>query len=101
MLQAFALIATSVLAAGLSAAVSARLRIPPLAARTAPPAALFSHIEHGQAQCFVCHPSVFPQAPLGFTHAEMRESRYCGSCHTGTEARAIEGMACQECHAAE
>jgi len=100
-LHTFGLVGASVLAAWVSAALPARLRIPQLAARTAPPAAQFSHVEHAQLQCYMCHPSIFPQAPLGFTHAEMRERRYCGACHTGTEAKAISQMACQECHARE
>lgn len=82
-------------------ALPARLRIPRLARH--PPgapaaAALFSHVGHGSMPCYTCHPSVFPQALVGFTHREMRQARYCGDCHDGFEAKAIEKMACQECH---
>jgi c(7)-type cytochrome triheme protein len=100
-LLVFGVIGASVLAAWVGAALPARVRIPQLTARTAPPAAQFSHLEHAQMQCYVCHPGTFPQAPLGFTHAEMRQRRYCGACHAGNEARAIAQMACQECHAEE
>ena len=100
-LHALGVAGASVLAAWLSSAVPARLRIPQLAQRSAPPAAQFSHVQHGQLQCYVCHPSVFPQAPLGFSHAEMKQGRYCGACHDGIAAAAIARMACEDCHARE
>lgn len=100
-LPGLVLIGVSVLVAWLSSAVPSRLRIPPIAPRTAPPPAQFSHVQHGQMQCYMCHPGVFPQAPLGFTHAEMRQGHYCGACHDGAAAKAIARMACQECHAPE
>jgi c(7)-type cytochrome triheme protein len=49
--------------------------------------------------CQVCHPSVFPQAPVAFTHEEMKAGRYCGACHDGGVAFAIAGAACGGCHA--
>jgi c(7)-type cytochrome triheme protein len=83
-------------------ALPARLRIPRLAPH--PPgapgvAAAFSHVGHGPMPCYACHPSIFPQAPLGFSHREMRDGRYCGACHDGVGATAIEKMTCQDCHA--
>jgi c(7)-type cytochrome triheme protein len=66
---------------------------------TAPVPALFSHWGHNSQHCYSCHPSVFPQAPLGFTHQDMREGRYCGSCHDGQAAKAIRSMGCEVCHA--
>jgi c(7)-type cytochrome triheme protein len=88
-------------AAAFAAAFPAVLRIPPKnpAAPRSVPAALFSHRSHQSFGCFACHPSVFPQAPLGFTHAEMREGRFCGQCHNGAMAFAIERADCKRCHA--
>ena len=63
------------------------------------PAASFSHRAHQSFGCFACHPSVFPQAPLGFAHDDMRQGRFCGQCHQGETAFAIEGAACTKCHA--
>jgi c(7)-type cytochrome triheme protein len=88
-------------AAAFGAAFPAVLRIPaknPTAPRPVP-AALFSHRTHQSFGCYACHPSVFPQAPLGFTHDEMRQGRFCGQCHDGETALAIEGVACKRCHA--
>jgi len=78
------------------------VRIPPAGPRRpgAPQAeALFSHWEHARYRCQQCHPSVFPQAPLGFTHAQMSEGKFCGRCHDGRAARAITGIRCEVCHA--
>jgi c(7)-type cytochrome triheme protein len=83
-------------------ALPARLRIPPLAPHpTGAPgaAAAFSHVGHASMACYMCHPSVFPQALQGFTHREMRQGRYCGACHDGVTATAIEKMTCSGCHA--
>jgi c(7)-type cytochrome triheme protein len=63
-----------------------------------PPFALFSHRSHATFGCYGCHPSVFPQAPVGFTHAEMRQGQFCGRCHDGQTAFAIQGAACGRCH---
>jgi c(7)-type cytochrome triheme protein len=60
--------------------------------------ALFSHRAHGRFTCYSCHPSVFPQAPLGFTHEEMRRGEFCGHCHDGTRATAVLSMPCVSCH---
>jgi c(7)-type cytochrome triheme protein len=83
-------------------ALPARLRIPPLAPHPAgapAAAAAFSHVGHASMPCYMCHPSVFPQALQGFTHREMRQGRYCGACHDGVGATAIEKMTCAGCHA--
>lgn len=83
-------------------ALPARLRIPPVAPHPAgapAAAAAFSHVGHASMPCYMCHPSVFPQALQGFTHREMRQGRYCGACHAGVNAKAIEKMTCSECHA--
>jgi c(7)-type cytochrome triheme protein len=84
-----------------AAAFPALLRIPPRhpAAARPLPAAVFSHRGHQSLGCYACHPSVFPQALAGFTHEEMRGGRWCGRCHDGQVAFAIEGAACGRCHA--
>jgi c(7)-type cytochrome triheme protein len=84
----------------LAAAYPAVLRIPPKnpSAPRPIPAALFSHRAHQSFGCYACHPSVFPQAPLGFTHDDMRQGRFCGACHDGAAAFAIERAACKGCH---
>jgi c(7)-type cytochrome triheme protein len=94
--------ALSVLAASvaLAAAFPAVLRIPrknPDAAPV-PRNALFSHRTHQAFGCYGCHPAVFPQALQGFTHADMREGRFCGRCHDGRASFAIEGAPCARCH---
>jgi c(7)-type cytochrome triheme protein len=100
-LWAAALVGLVMLVAWAGLALPARLRIPRVAPDPpgAPTAALFSHAGHDFMACYVCHPSIFPQAPLAFSHREMLQGRYCGACHDGVEATAIEKMACQECHA--
>jgi c(7)-type cytochrome triheme protein len=63
---------------------------------------LFSHWQHDQYPCFVCHPAIFPQARKGFTHDEMDEGRFCGACHDGRSAPPASGAraACRKsCHA--
>ena len=97
-----ALVAVVLLATLGALALPARLRIPKLAPH--PPgapaaAAVFSHVGHSAMACYTCHPSLFPQTLRGFSHGDMRQRRYCGACHDGVEARAIEKMPCQECHA--
>lgn len=76
------------------------VRIPPLKERTSPAPALFSHWEHNSQHCYSCHPGAFPQASLGFTHRDMKEGRYCGSCHDGQGAKSVGKMHCEGCHAA-
>ena len=83
----------------LAAAFPAVLRIPRTNPGTVmPPPALFSHRSHAAVACNGCHPSVFPQAPVGFTHQQMREGLFCGHCHDGRTAFAIVGSACGGCH---
>jgi len=88
-------------ALALAAAFPAVLRIPPRdpGATRSLPAASFSHRAHQSFGCYACHPSLFPQAPRGFTHEEMRAGRFCGQCHDGRTAFAIAGAACGGCHA--
>jgi c(7)-type cytochrome triheme protein len=84
----------------LAAAYPATLRIPPEKPRPGgtPPAALFSHKTHGGFGCASCHPGVFPQAAVGFSHADMKQGRFCGGCHDGELAFAIQGADCARCH---
>jgi c(7)-type cytochrome triheme protein len=94
---ALGLLASSV---ALGAAFPAVLRIPRRDAASAPfpPRALFSHRTHQTFGCYGCHPSVFPQALVGFTHEEMREGKFCGRCHDGRISFAIQGADCARCH---
>lgn len=78
-----------------------RLRIPRLEPHTvAAPAqwGAFSHRGHGQMSCYSCHPSFFPQRLVGFRHQDMARGKYCGACHNGTRASAIDTMGCETCH---
>jgi c(7)-type cytochrome triheme protein len=85
--------------AALGAAFPAVLRVPRRSpATTVPPRALFSHRTHQSFGCYACHPSLFPQAPLAFTHEEMRAGKFCGRCHDGGVAFAIPGATCARCH---
>jgi c(7)-type cytochrome triheme protein len=83
-----------------AAAVPATLRLPRRDPSHAPgvPAALFSHRGHAAFGCQACHPSMFPQSSVAFTHEEMKTGRYCGACHDGNVAFAIAGAACGGCH---
>ena len=98
MVVALALLALS--AGALGAAFPAVVRIPRRDPAAAPgvPWALFSHRAHASFGCYACHPSLFPQALAGFTHEEMRAERFCGRCHDGHVAFAIQGAACSGCH---
>lgn len=76
-----------------------RVAIPRSKERRSPPPAVFSHWAHDRLQCYGCHPAVFPQGRVAFTHEQMREGRYCGACHDGRAATAISSLGCEACHA--
>jgi c(7)-type cytochrome triheme protein len=86
--------------AAIGAAFPAVLRLPRrTGAAGYPPRALFSHRSHQSFGCYACHPSIFPQQTLvAFTHQEMNEGKFCGRCHDGRFAFAIQGTACARCH---
>lgn len=65
-----------------------------------PDAALFSHWSHSEFSCFACHPSIFPKRRKGFTHADMKQGRFCGACHNGERAWSpgADGVDCETCH---
>ena len=82
-------------------AVPDTVRIPkvrPHPEGTPQPAALFSHWAHQSQRCFACHPSVFPQALQGFTHADMKPGQFCARCHGGAEALSVYSYRCEQCH---
>jgi len=85
----------------LAAAFPALVRLPRRDPASSPtlPQALFSHRAHANFVCAACHPATFPQALLAFAHEDMRAGRYCGRCHDGGTAFAIEGARCESCHA--
>jgi c(7)-type cytochrome triheme protein len=94
-------IAVLAIVAPLVVAVPDTVRIPigkPHPTGTPQEAALFSHWGHGKYRCFACHPSVFPQALVSFTHADMNEGRFCAACHGRGEAPAVTTYACEKCH---
>ena len=65
-----------------------------------PEASVFSHGEHNAYYCYSCHPTLFPQAKVGFTHDEMDAGKYCGACHNGRTAWSIKDadVECETCH---
>ena len=65
-----------------------------------PDAGEFSHWKHDRFYCYTCHPSVFPQRKLGFTHEDMDEGRFCGACHDGKRAFSADDddIECELCH---
>ncbi|MCC6621909.1 MAG: hypothetical protein IT385_11675 [Deltaproteobacteria bacterium] len=80
-----------------------RVRIPPVKDHgegNPPDAALFSHFAHDMYTCVSCHPGTFPQRKLGFTHHDMEQGRFCGSCHDGQTAFGPKdrGVDCETCH---
>jgi len=82
-------------------AIPAVIRIPRAreARSFAPPArALFSHRGHEPLRCFQCHPALFPQAQLAFTHADMDQGRFCAGCHDDRRATAVNRLTCESCH---
>lgn len=85
----------------LGAAFPALLRVPPKSGGLPQslPWALFSHRVHQETfGCYACHPSLFPQRLVGFTHEQMREGQFCGHCHDGRIAFAISTAPCTRCH---
>jgi c(7)-type cytochrome triheme protein len=60
--------------------------------------ALFSHRTHAPQHCYQCHPGLFPQALVPFTHADMDRGRFCGACHDGQRADAVASYRCESCH---
>ena len=60
--------------------------------------ALFRHGRHDSFSCAACHPATFPEWRAGFTHQDMNDGRFCGTCHDGSAATAINTYACEDCH---
>ncbi|MCA9516537.1 MAG: hypothetical protein KC635_16465 [Myxococcales bacterium] len=68
---------------------------------SAPPdAARFSHWSHNQIGCYGCHNTIFPKRKMGFTHADMEQGLFCGSCHNGRLAWSPNDkrVTCETCH---
>ena len=63
-----------------------------------PQAALYSHWSHDQFACYVCHPTLFPQQRMGFTHDDMDAWKFCASCHDGKSAWSFDDADCETCH---
>jgi len=96
--------AVLLLAAGTAAAAAypAVLRIPRREASRLPalPEAMFSHRTHDGFGCYACHPALFPQAAVGFSHEEMNQGRFCARCHDGRISFPVAGADCARCHVA-
>lgn len=62
--------------------------------------AVFDHWTHDQYRCYACHPAVFPQSRMGFTHDQMDEGLFCGTCHDGKAAfhPQDDDVECDLCH---
>lgn len=71
--------------------------IPSLKNRKKPGRVTYSHWNHSQFSCYVCHPSLFPMERQGFDHDAMKNGRYCGACHDGESAFAHRSR-CTQCH---
>lgn len=62
-------------------------------------AASFSHWSHDEFPCYSCHPSIFPQQRLGFTHDELDAGRFCATCHDGKRSWSVDDAPeCETCH---
>ena len=61
-----------------------------------------THVDADKPSCTTCHPREFRilKASEGtrpaVTHAEMEKGRYCGTCHDGKKAFAMDD--CTSCH---
>lgn len=60
-----------------------------------------THVDTAKPACTTCHPREFSilkgSAPKPtITHDEMDKGRYCGSCHNGKKAFALDD--CAACH---
>lgn len=97
-----AAVAAVVVGAPRGVAMPASVRIPKVAPHgedDPQEAALFSHWAHDRFRCYRCHPSIFPQRRVGFTHADLDAGRYCATCHDGKRAWAFDEAECETCHA--
>lgn len=94
------LIAGPALALGLPATLRIPIANAPHPPGEPPDAALFSHWQHDTYSCASCHPSIFPQRKLAFTHDDMERGQFCGSCHDGQTAFSPKdkGVECESCH---
>ena len=67
---------------------------------------LFSHrfhVEQKELSCDLCHPATFEMQALkvqknaDFTMKSLMKGKYCGACHNGTMAFAVNTR-CADCH---
>jgi len=63
--------------------------------------AIFPHWVHrARFRCYVCHPAIF-KMELGsseITMDKIRKGEFCGACHNGRVAFAVEFQSCDRCH---
>lgn len=59
-----------------------------------------THVDADKPSCTGCHPREFPilkaSKRTAITHADMEKGKYCGSCHDGKKAFAMDD--CSYCH---
>jgi c(7)-type cytochrome triheme protein len=72
--------------------------VPKVERKGAPPPGQFSHWAHDRNACHRCHPGEFSSPAVRFDHFDMKDGRYCGSCHDGKQAKAIFKLRCEQCH---
>lgn len=68
------------------------------------PPVVFPHWAHRvRYRCYACHPHPFGMSAGSnvFSLADIRAGRFCGECHDGRTAFAVEFDTCRTCHSAE
>jgi c(7)-type cytochrome triheme protein len=68
---------------------------------TSPPPAVFPHWIHRiRFKCYACHPTIFEMkaGANAITMDEIREGKFCGTCHNGKIAWEVSFDTCNRCH---
>lgn len=68
------------------------------------PPTVFPHWTHRiRFKCYACHPTIF-EMKAGANEVSMdaiQAGEYCGVCHNGTTAWAVDVQTCNRCHRGE
>ena len=62
---------------------------------------IFAGQTHAKAKCNECHPALFKmkKGSTAMTMKDMEAGKFCGACHNGTKAFAVNDAAkCGSCH---
>ena len=65
------------------------------------PPAVFPHWVHRiRYRCYACHPAIFEMKAGAHevTMENVKQGKFCGACHNGTNAFNIEFQTCTLCH---